>query len=128
MRTVLLASATLYAAACALPALELTKSNGTVRVMAGWECLALGWSGLLAGVWGWLANPFWLYAFVMGWRNPGSQGAAALADLALALTTLTLLGRELPADEGNVLKMKVTRLRVGFYCWAVSFGVLLLAR
>lgn len=117
----------LFLLACGLPCLELTQKATQQDIMLGLRALAIGWSGIFAGIVSWYANPIWLVSVVLGsYFNKPIMGAAggALA-LAVGLTTRSVVGRELPADEGNVNKMTVVRVRPGFYVWLGSFVALI---
>lgn len=119
------ASLLLYGIACCLPVLELRHSNGTTDVMLGLRALAIGWSGFFANVHGWFANPLWLTGVVLAFgRKPLPATLAGLAALAVAATTFLALGRELPADEGNVTKMTIVRVLPGAYVWMSSMLLL----
>jgi len=57
----------------------------------------------------------------------------ALVALAIAANTFLLFSRDLPADEGNVIKLRLERLGPGFYFWiasivAVIIGSIILRR
>lgn len=60
MQSPVLVSVALYVAACCLPALEFRNTTNADDVMWGLRALAVGWSGIFAGVMAWYANPFWL--------------------------------------------------------------------
>ncbi|MFO0983624.1 MAG: hypothetical protein U1E76_18165 [Planctomycetota bacterium] len=128
MKILLIASLVLFVIACSLPVLELKQSNGTRDVMLGLRALAVGWSGVFAGVLAWYANPVWLIGVIMGGlRKPIAVAVSGIVALAIASTTFSLIGRELPADEGNVTKMTVIRILPGCYVWLASIAVLPLA-
>ena len=48
----------------------------------------------------------------------------ALVSLAIALNTLLLFHKELPADEGNVVKLRLERLGFGFFFWLASIAAI----
>ncbi|MBC8088048.1 MAG: hypothetical protein H7Z40_12340 [Phycisphaerae bacterium] len=100
-------------------------SNGTTDVMLGLRALAVGWSGIFAGVVAWYANPIWLLGVGLTiWYGPTVGTKAGLTALAIGYSTFKVVGRELPADEGNVNKMTVVRILPGFYVWMGSFALL----
>jgi hypothetical protein len=128
MKIVITASIILYAVACCLPALEFKNSNSAPDIMFGLRALVVGWSGIFAGVFGWYANPLWVFAlFFCLLRKPGFGAVFAVAALAIALTTFGVVGQELPGDEGNVTRTTVVALLPGFYVWLASLCVPLLA-
>jgi hypothetical protein len=114
-----------YLIACFLPVLEMRYSSRPNDYMTGWNALAVGWSGIFAGVFGWYANPFGVLALIFAlMRQRLVTTILAAAGIAIGCTVLFDIGRELPADEGNVTKMWIVGLMPGFYCWILSFIVL----
>ncbi|MGJ5820021.1 hypothetical protein [Paludibaculum fermentans] len=125
MKSALLVSLVLYGAACCLPALALRKTGSPDDIMLGLRALAVGWSGIFAGVLGWYANPVWLLGLVLGaLRKPTAAAIAGVLAVAIACTVFSDLGRELPGDEGNITKTAILRVLPGFYVWLASFLVL----
>jgi dolichol kinase len=125
MRGLLLATILLYIAACCLPALEFRNSDKPNDIMFGLRALAVGWSGIFAGVVAWYANPFWLLGLILSLlRKPIPAAIAGLIAVAISLTVFTLIGRELPGDEGNVTKTAVIRFLPGCYVWIASLVAL----
>ncbi len=121
MNKVLVASLVLYVLACCLPVLEFKNSNSANDVMLGLRALAVGWSGIFAAIFSWYANPTWLMGVILlCLRKPAPALVMGLSAVALACTTVLLLGRELPADEGGVTKTTVIKLLPGFYVWIAS--------
>lgn len=123
MNKVLIGSLVLYVIACCLPALEFKNSGSAVAtdVMLGLRALAVGWSGIFAGVFAWYANPAGLVSLIlMVLRKPAPSLVFAVIAIALASTTFLLIGRELPGDEGGVTKTTVVKLLPGFYVWMAS--------
>lgn len=115
----------LFAIACCLPALEFSRSAGGTDTQWGANILAVGWSGIFAGVTAWYANPVWLLALVLAWfRKPTLAAVAGLVPIGIAATTFSLFGQVLPADEGNVNHMTLIRLLPGCYVWMASLAVL----
>lgn len=128
MKILLIASIVLFVIACCLPALEFKNSNGPNDVMLGLRALAVGWSGIFAGVMAWYANPLWSLGLILGYlRKPLLVALAGIAALAVAATTFGIIGRELPGDEGNVTKTTVIRILPGCYVWMASMALLVLA-
>ena len=125
MKMILIASAVLFAVACALPALEFSKGQGAKDVLVGINVLAVGWSGIFAGVIGWYANPFWALGLLLGFfGKPKWAAIAGLIALAIGCSTFTLFGKDLPADEGGVNHMTLARMLAGCYVWLVSLATL----
>jgi len=125
MKFLLLASVALFALACCLPALEFTKAPTGRDVLWGGNVLAVGWSGIFAGVVAWYANPVWLFGIIMAYiGRPKLAAIAGLVALAIAGTTFSLFGQQLPADEGGVNHMSLTRTLVGCYVWLAGLATL----
>jgi len=90
--------------------------------MLGLRALAVGWSGIFAGVLSWYANPVGLAAVILiCLRKRIPALLLGLAATALACTAFSVVGRELPGDEGNVTKTAVVKLLPGCYVWMASF-------
>jgi hypothetical protein len=125
MKIVLIVSAVLFTIACCLPALEFTKTQNARDVLSGINVLAVGWSGIFAGVIGWYANPVWFAGLLLAFVGKPRIGAiVGLAALAIGCTTFTLFGKSLPADEGGVNQMALTRTLAGCYVWLASLAAL----
>lgn len=120
MRIVPIASAAVFLLACCLPALEFSKER-TPDVLSGFNVLAVGWSGIFAGVVAWYANPIWLFALAMAFINrPKLAAGASLLALLIGCTTFSLFGKVLPADEGGVTHMTLQKLLPGAYVWLIG--------
>ena len=120
-----MASIVLFAVACCLPALEFSKAGNTKDVLSGINVLAVGWSGIFAGVFGWYPNLFWLLGLGSGFLGrPRMAAIAGVIALAIGCSTFTLFGRELPADEGGVTHMSLSNTLTGCYVWLLSLAVL----
>ena len=116
-------SAVLFVAACSIPALEFRNSQGPTTVMWGANALAVGWSGIFAGVVAWYANPFLLLGLILGLlRKPTPAAVAGVIAFLIGCSTFAILGRELPGDEGGVTKTTVIRLFPGCYLWLLSLA------
>jgi hypothetical protein len=125
MKLGLLLSLILFVAACCTPALEFRHSSGPNTAMWGAAVLGVGWSGIFAGVVAWYANPFWLLGMVLAVFRQRKVGVAAgIIAAIIASTTFFVIGRELPADEGDVTHMAIVRLLPGCYCWLASLVTL----
>jgi hypothetical protein len=125
---VLIASLVLFVVACCLPALEFRKSNNTHDVMFGLRAFVVGWSGFFAGVNAWFANPVWMLGMILVVVGKNHMGlVTGVVAIAIAATTFSILGRELPGDEGNVTKTTVIKLLPGCYVWLASLVLLPIA-
>jgi hypothetical protein len=115
----------LFAVACCLPALEFNQTQNPKDILSGINVLAVGWSGIFAGIIAWYANPVWLFSLIMGFAGK-TRVAAIFGIIALAIgcTTFSLFGRELPADEGGVTQMTLVRTLTGCYAWLASLATL----
>lgn len=128
MKPLLWVSPALYAVACCLPAMTFTDPTKGVDVMLGLRALTVGWSGIFAGITAWYANPFWLGGMLLLYfRKPVPALVCGVLAVAIAVSTFTLVGRILPADDGNVNKMTVLSIGPGAYVWLVSLVVLPIA-
>ena len=125
MKFLLYISPALFVLSCCMPCLEIKESSGKTDIMLGLRALAVGWSGIFAGITAWYANPVWLLCVALGFYEkplPGIFGGAMA--VAIGWTTRSVIGRVLPADEGNVNKMTVVRVLPGFYVWIASLCAL----
>ena len=121
-------SLVLFAIACCLPALEFRNSSAPNDVMFGARALVVGWSGVFAGVMGWYANPVRLAGLVLiAFRKPKLAALAGVVSIAIAASTFSHIGKELPGDEGNVTRTTIIRLLPGFYVWMGALVILHLA-
>jgi hypothetical protein len=120
-------SPTIFLVACCLPAILWTgKSPGELDVMLGLRALAVGWSGIFAGILAWFANPFFLAGVIaLFMRKPTLAIVFAVIAIGISCTTFSIVGVEYPADEGNVNKTTVLKLLPGFYVWMTSMVSLL---
>lgn len=128
MNIALLTSVALFLLACGMPALEFKKSTGATDVMFGLRALVVGWSGVFAAVMAWYANPFWLLGVILAcFRKSMFAALAGIVAIAIATTVFSIIGRELPGDEGNVTKTTVVKLLPGCYLWIASLVLIPLA-
>jgi len=121
-----LVSVLLFVAACCLPALEFRSvETGAPDVMFGARALVVGWSGIFAAVMGWYANPFWLVGVIFAaFKKPMFSAMAGIIALAISCSVFFDLGRELPADEGNVTHTRIARVLPVCYVWMASMAAL----
>ena len=125
MKVAPIVSGVLFAIACSLPALEFTKTQNGREAMMGLNVLAVGWSGIFAGVVAWYANPVWLAGLILAFAGkPRLAAVAGIVALLIGCTTFTLFGKDLPADEGGVTHMAITRVLIGCYFWLASLATL----
>lgn len=121
---ILIASVVLFVIACSLPALEFAK-NGNKDVMVGISVLGVGWSGIFEGIIAWYANLIAVLALGLGFLGkPKWAAIVGLVALLIGCTTFSMFGRDLPADEGGVTHMMLTRTLAGCYVWLASLAVL----
>lgn len=121
---VALAAAILFIAACMLPALTFQNTNTNKPAeMSGMALFFLGPLAIFAGQFSWLANPMLIAAAIFyGFRRyplaAGLSGGAVL----VGLSALFLFKMSLPANEGGVGELKLTKLEPGFYLWMASLA------
>lgn len=116
-----------YVFALATPALVFLHGS-SIEAKPGWECLMLGWMGMLVGQFAWLANvPLFIAALLTLVRK--HTAAAVLASLAVGLAQLTwtLYLAPLPGDEGGVTTLVFQYPHVGFFLWIASMMSLFVA-
>ena len=124
----LLTPVAIFAVACFLPAIDFRYTNGTHDPMWGFSAALTGWSGIFVGIHTWFANPLWLLGLILAFfRKRIAAVALGLLTIPIALTTYSVLGRELPADEGNVNHMTAMRLLPAFYVWIAALASMPLA-
>jgi hypothetical protein len=130
MKSIIILSVVAYIVACCLPALEWKNDNKMPEhdIMLGLRALAVGWSGIFAGIVAWFANPIWLLALCLAFFRKAWLGSiAGTIALLIALTVFNVVGRELPGDEGNVTKTRIVAVLPGAYVWFASIGLSILA-
>ena len=128
MKILILLSVLAYVVACCLPALQWKNNDKAFEIMLGLRALAVGWSGIFAGIVAWFANPLWVAALVLAFFRKAWPGAiVGTIALMVALTVFNVLGRELPADEGGVNKTRIVAVLSGGYVWFASIGLSILA-
>ena len=114
-------SMALFTIACACPALNFRRSDGDMQIWLGLHVLEMGWLGLMFKQIAWCANPVLVLSLVFFlFRRWLTAIVIALVALAIAANTFLLFSRDLPADEGNVIKLRLERLGPGFYFWIAS--------
>ena len=124
----------LYVAACVVPALFFWNTQTQqLQTVLGAQALLMGPLAVLAGQFGWLANPLWALAlatFLTG--RPRSAAVLAVLSAGVAAHTFRLYGHPLPANEGGEGELQLRALGPGFYLWGISalaltFGALIRA-
>ncbi len=119
MHSPLMVSAVLYLIACCIPALEFKNSNSPNTVMWGANALAVGWSGIFAGVMAWYANPFWLLGLLLGvfHKKPFAVIAGSMG-IAIACTAFSIIA-------GNCRATRATspKPRWSVCCPDATFGL-----
>jgi hypothetical protein len=118
----------LFAVSCALPALTFWNTQTqALQTMPGLHALAMGGFGVLAGQYGWLANPLWLGG-VVTLLTGQRRVAVVLGGLALlaSLHTLALYKHPLPANEAGEGELQLRALGIGAYLWMGSMASLAL--
>lgn len=116
-------SVLLFVMACATPCLEMSQKSDPTWY--GLRILVLGWMGILAGQFAWLANPLWLLGLITFALRKWLVTLIVLGfSLLFAANTLLIFVMPLPADESNINHTSLVRLRIGFYLWLASIAVL----
>jgi hypothetical protein len=117
------ASVSLFLVACATPALELVGNAHTYTF--GAEALIEGPLAGFLGQFAWFANLLLLPALLLALTGRlRACAVCAFVGLAIANQTWTLVGSQIPGDEGGVTHYTVKSLQIGFYLWLASFAVL----
>ncbi len=117
VRLVTLAICLGWAAALALPALQL----GEQAPLTGWYVLTNGWRATGAGVWAWFANPLFICAVVLLLLRR-ERSAGVLATLALLLGFSSLATGPLAARSGYSLP--ALTFGPGFHLWLICLFAL----
>jgi hypothetical protein len=133
----------LYLIACFLPGLSFQAEaphTGQVTYSGGW-LLVIGWLGLLAMQFAWLANPIVLLAWLLLSRYAAGAGRswalaaliAGIAALVLSADTLTLFSYNVPARGDDMVPYRLEQVLAGTYFWwasqtTVALGALLSLR
>ena len=111
----------LYAVACAAPAVSFVRIGGGPEGWYGIEALLLGWQGAFLNQFGWFANPLLLLAYLLIlFRQFVIGSVMALAAVAVAASSVTILHQQIPGDEGDVTHLEVTGFGIGFRLWIAS--------
>jgi hypothetical protein len=94
-----------------------------MQAWPGFQVLVIGWLGPLFKQIAWYANPVMVLSLVfLLFRRWLTAMVIALVALAIAANTLLLFSRDLPADEGNVIKLRLEHLAPGFIsAWPASW-------
>ena len=77
MKILILLSVLTYVVACCLPALQWKNNDKSFEIMLGLRALAVGWSGIFAGIVAWFANPLWVAALCLQ-RSSEKRGRVRL--------------------------------------------------
>ncbi len=120
-----LLSVALYLVSCFLPVLTFQKTGGSSgETWMGYHALLMGWMGVMVAQPAWFANPLWFAGSIFLIPNRGRIVSILLCSFALllALPALSLVGNEVPADEGGVLRQRVQQLHAGAYVWILSIA------
>lgn len=101
-----------------LPAIRPTGFGGvpSSEWWPGYSVFIMGWTGLLFGIPGWLANVFWLAAFGVGFSR-ARVWSFATAIIGLAIAATVLLGFEIPDPNGG---SGPVLLGVGYWVWMAT--------
>lgn len=103
---------------------EESTMSGFHNPVYGIEVLILGGFGLLAGTFGWFANPlFWLGLVLFACRQFWASAGIGLAAILLALTSL--LAKTWWFNEG--MGTPIAGFGIGFYVWFSSITLLTIA-
>ncbi|NTZ84181.1 hypothetical protein FCJ61_14525 [Burkholderia metallica] len=89
----------------------------------GWEVLLTGWTGVLVGIYAWLANPLVFGAWLLTVKRLRVQ-AAVLAALALLFGLSFLSQHQIMVNEAGSVE-PVYLDAIGYWCWLASFGTAL---
>ncbi|MEM9253230.1 MAG: hypothetical protein AAGB29_12855 [Planctomycetota bacterium] len=109
-------SVLLFAVSLFLPVFDLRDQPdgyyiGLPVFMVGWAECPLAW----------MANPLWLAASVFVLLGRPMVGLAALiVATALAFTSLTYLGTEMPTNASGAVKAEIVAMGSGFWLWVAS--------
>lgn len=94
--------------------------SGDPCATPGLNLLALGWLGVFAGQFAWLANPLLFLVWGLTWWRPRAAGLGlAAASGALLLAGSFLLTRQILMDEGGHYAALVA-YRAGYWLWLGS--------
>lgn len=103
---------------------EESTMSGFHNPVYGIEVLILGGFGLLAGTFGWFANPlFWIGLVLFACRQFWASTGVGLAAILLALTSL--LAKTWWFNEG--MGTPIAGFGIGFYVWFSSIVLLAIA-
>jgi hypothetical protein len=115
----------LYALACALPALDFLKEDGSPTPespMFGFVLLFIGWLGIIIGQFAWLANLGWLLSLILLLcRRWIASLVTSILAILLAMQTYALFAQRVPANEAATSYLILQQVKIGFYVWLASF-------
>lgn len=140
-RVIIVASASLYALACLLPAFR-EGHQSFWQGYPGWYCLLFGWMGIFLHAWpsklfylAWLGNAAYSGSMLcLLLRKNGFALALGAAALLAALCPLLVREPEMVINEsGTMHTIEGLRMQVGYWLWAgalalVPLGALMLRR
>ena len=119
-----------YLLACCIPTLELTTTSPenlipvTHAKMWGFQLLLRGFMGVFMGTIGWFANPLWVIALLLVFfKRVKAALAVSLLSVAIALSSITVIGKDLAVWESDPYHQRVSALLLGFYVWIVSLAL-----
>jgi hypothetical protein len=123
------ASASLYALACALPAMSVrnTRTGEVSALGPGWYCALMGPFGILFACLGciaWCGNPLWLASAVcLGTRKYLAAEKLAKISFLLGLCAFLLFWSDIPMDEAGANQARVSSFGWGYEVWLASLAI-----
>jgi hypothetical protein len=119
---ILILSVALYVASLALPAIRELGVGPSVPPDRGLAVLALGWLGVLAGQFGWLANLFWVIgAYCLSRRHWTAAAITSTIAVLVAADSFRMYATGMAGDSGTPHDIQ---LLAGFYVWWAGMWVL----
>jgi hypothetical protein len=119
-----------YLVACCVPALELTTTSPENLIpvahakMWGFQLLLRGFMGVFTGTIGWFANPLWAVALLLVFfKRLKAALFVSLLSVAIALSSITVIGRDLAVWESDPYHQRVSALLPGFFVWIASLAL-----
>lgn len=104
--------ACIYVVSLILPVAYDTSQN---MEWYGWNILLMGWTGIFAGFWGWVANPLLLWSLSsIALEKYGQALAVALAASVVGLQTLLFFASQPVYIPDNTY---LVGPRIGYYVW-----------
>lgn len=119
-----LASLMLFTASLTQDCFFIDRADNPRAWSSGFGLLAVGWLGVLVGVYSWLANPTLLIAWLAMWSPNYKRYSIGASAIALLLALSFLLHESLMTDEaGN--RSRVTGYGIGYWLWIGSMALAL---